>query len=128
MYVALAVILGLGLIACVWFLIARRGKRGGRHFDMGVSEPMDVPEGEDVWGQQWTSTSGLPTADRTLNARPEERTSEMIKRETTGFAGDLLDPRSPGHAEWEQRGQARIHEAGVSPTPPESGPDQVSSS
>jgi hypothetical protein len=122
MYVAVGVIVGLGMIAGAWYLIANRGNKGGDHFDMGYSEPQDVPKGEDVWSQMHSGLSGQ-TVDATFNARPAERTAEMIERETTEFPDDLLDPRNPGHGAWEQREQGRTGAAGASPPSPDAAPD-----
>ena len=101
-----AVVVGAG----VWIIWQNRGKVG-HHFDVGVSEAIDVPPGEDVWSDMEPLGGGPGTVDVTLNPTPESRTEEMIERETTRYPDDLLDDDNPRHARWEAAQQAKLDAA-----------------
>ena len=105
--VALVVLGGLTLL-----LTRGKGNRG-RQFSIGVSENEDVPKGEDVWEEE-DQLGGGTGVTQTFVPTPEEKTEEMIDRETTQFGDDLTDPRNPGHAAWERRQQERMQEGQAS--------------
>lgn len=109
--IVIAVVIVLAIAFGAWRMHRRpAGVTGGLGFDVGLQASSDpVPEGDDVWA---TIHSPLAAEDLdiTLNARPVERTQEMLQRETTYFEDDLTDPRNPRHAQWEARHEAAIKE------------------
>jgi hypothetical protein len=119
-FVGAIAVLALIIGVLTWLVTRGRGKGPERHFDAGMTPDVDVGN-QEIWSRGRTVTVG-ETIDTVLVPTPEEQTVEIIERETTAFADDLMDPRNPGHAEWERREQERIHRAEQRDNPESSSP------